>query len=271
MVKDSLSSKELKLVSRLELDNRKFVRIKDIMKILSCDRKSAYNIVYKLTKKKRLIPIKKSTYLVIPVKAVGSKWSEHEFIIAKQFVKNYYIGYLSALNYYGFSEQIPRTIFIANMNRSGTLKIKNLKFRFIKIKKEKFFGYDDIKIEDEKINLSDKEKTLLDCLDKQKLSGGFFETVKAFDTAKNEIDSGKLVKYAFMMKNNSLLKRLGYILDYVKKDSSKNLKKISEHLKNDKKFVYLSLAHEKKGRSIEKWKVIENFDKNELVRELEVY
>ena len=47
----------------------------------------------------------------------------HNFLIAVHLVEPYYIGYWSAHNHHGLTEQIPRTTFIATTKPKVPVKI----------------------------------------------------------------------------------------------------------------------------------------------------
>lgn len=126
-----ISKKEIKVVSWLELEGKRFFIRKDIKKFFKNDHEmSVYLNILK--NKKRILKINKSKYYLIPIQAYQDQWAEHPYIIIDELFngKNYYIGGLSAANYYGLSEQIPVQIDVYCTNRQGTINIFNSKIHF---------------------------------------------------------------------------------------------------------------------------------------------
>ncbi len=79
-----------------------------------------------LMQKKWVLPLKRGLYAIVPLD-VGVKGADsfilHNFVIASHLVEPYYIGYWSALNHYGFSEQIPKTTFICEYLRKSASQL----------------------------------------------------------------------------------------------------------------------------------------------------
>ena len=76
-MKRSLSEKELKFISRLELKQKYFFTRDDIRTNFTSD--NEMNVyLHRLKSKGRIIKLNRSKYFLIPVKAVGNRWSEHQ-------------------------------------------------------------------------------------------------------------------------------------------------------------------------------------------------
>ena len=255
-----LSKKESYLLSYLAENRKNIFGLKDVEKVLNCNYESAKVAVSRLAKKGWVERIGKGKYLIIPLSAgTKSEYSEHEFIIASLFEG--YIGYWSALNYYGFSEQIPNKIFIASPKRLRDRIIFGIKYKFVYLSAGKFFGFQEFRLSGFKIRISDKEKTIVDCLDKPKYSGGIEEIAKALYLARDELDFDKMVKYSLRMNNNAIIKRLGFLLDLLGLEEEKRLRRFI-----GKRYAILDPSKPKKGEFNSKWRLVVNVDENSLAR-----
>ncbi len=257
----SLSKQEYNIISELSLKRISIIDIEEASKIFKINKKKLWDIFYRLEKKGWLERIEKGKYMVIPFQAKEG-WLEHPFILTSNLIKRYYISYRTALAHYGLTEQIPIYIFIATTERKGRLeyKLQNYVFKFVRINKSKFFGFKTELIGNKKIYIADKEKSIIDCLDKEKYAGTIIETAKALSS--NRINIRKLKRYALKLKNSSLNRRLGYLLDLFKKDSSGLEENIGEH-----RNIYLStILPAKKVEINGKWKLIINVKKEDLLR-----
>lgn len=131
-----LSEKELAFISRLELKGRNtFTREEIRNNFTSVNEMNIY--IHRLKKKGRIIKLNKNKYFLIPVKAVGSKWSEHPFIIIDEIMngKDYCIVGKAAANYWKFIEQIPFEFEVYNKKKHEIIEIFNARLNFRKKRK----------------------------------------------------------------------------------------------------------------------------------------
>ena len=235
---------------------------KTAVRILKTKKTAVNEMLKGLVKKGWLIRIKRGLYLIIPLEAgPESKYTEHNFIIASHLVAPYYIGFWGALNFHGFTEQVPNTVFIATTKTLRNRKIFGTNYKFVKIKQKKFFGFKKYFIANKPVCISNKEKTIVDCFDRPELCGGTSEAIKPLLT-KEEIDYKKLIVYAEKT-GGACLKRIGFVLEKLKlADASKLLKKVKSG------YVYLDILAPKKGKYNSKWNIVENIDLKKLKKEV---
>jgi predicted transcriptional regulator of viral defense system len=211
--REGLGRKESYLISSLARDNRNIFTVDDAKAIVG---EGAKRTMYSLMRKKWVLKLKRGMYAIVPLD-IGVKGADsfavHNFVIGSKLVEPYYIGYWSALNYYGFSDQIPSTTFIATTKARKSVDALQTTYLFVQISKEKFLGTSEIEIEGAKIRISDKYKTIADCLDHPEHAGGIDEIARSIFFSKDEIDFRKVKSYAMKMRNLTILKRLGYILE----------------------------------------------------------
>lgn len=194
-----------------ELSKKKIFTIKDAEKISNTSKEVLRVILSRLEKKGWIERIEKGKYIVIPLGAEKGKYTLHEFVLASYIVNPCIISYWSTLNYYGLTEQIPRTVFIQTTSRKKNqhIKIFGVPYKIIRVKEEKIFGIKSEWFEEINIDLADKEKTIIDCLDKPNYAGGIIEVAKAIRT--EDYNKDKLIKYAKKIGNTGVIRRLGYI------------------------------------------------------------
>ena len=199
--------------------------------------------------------IEKGKYLIIPLGAKKGRYTINEFVIGYEIVKNAAIAYWSALNYHGFTEQIPNTVFIQTTSRKKEPKIEifGVRYRIVRITEKKLFALQKIWIDDAEIQITDPEKTVADCLDKPQYCGGIVEVAKALQN-ENEIDLDKVIEYAVRMENSAILKRLGSLCDKL----GIPVKVPQDYLA--KGYPLLDPSMHRKGKANRRWKIIENVD-----------
>src|SRR3990167_8058518 len=180
-----IGKKSSRLLSALVENNKSIFTVDDAVKILNEKKSSVTKLLHDLTINKWLFRLSRGKYLILPLEAgVKPEFTEHEFIIASNLITPSYISYWSALNYYGLTEQVSKTIFIATTKRKLEKELMGLKFRFITLHKTKFFGFRSILQNNHYINIAEKEKVIIDCLDLPRNCGGIIEVIKATDGCK---------------------------------------------------------------------------------------
>lgn len=255
-----MSQKGALLLSELAKNDKLVFTVKDAKKVL---KEEPYLTLHFLKKNNWILGLKGGLYAIVPLE-IGNKGAEdfiiHEFVMASYLTKPYYIAFWSALNYHGLSEQIPNSVFIAAKIAKKSLIILNSEFLFVKLQKNKFFGFEKINIENRKINISNINKTIADCLDHPEHSGGTEETAKSILFNHKELNFETIKNYALEMKNITILKRLGYILEKV--GLLEEYKEIFKDVKLTKGYSKLDTISRRKGRYNDKWRLLVNIEVN---------
>jgi len=249
----SLGEKEARLLIALRTAGKSIFTFADAKKVLSSSsERSIAQMLYALTKKRWLRRLEKGKYLILPFEAGEQRtYTAHEFIIAANLITPCYIGFRSALNYYGLTEQVSKTVYVVTDRQKKSLTVDTMTFKFVKLPQRKLFGTTKITIQEEKINISDKEKTIIDCLDHLEYAGGITEVAKGLWLAKDELDFGKLISYALRIEEKALIQRLGLLLEYFKLVDEELLASLCQRI--GRGYVKLDTLSINQGRYLSKW------------------
>lgn len=257
----SLSKQEYDLLSTFAIKNRKVITVEDVKESFNFTDGKIRVMLHRLEKKGWLERIEKGKYLIVPLEG-REGWAEHPFIPLSKLVTNYYVSYRTALAHYGFTEQMPFYVFAATTERKKPLEFQGYLYKFVRVSKRKFFGFVKIKISDTEINIADKEKTIIDCLDREEYAGSVIEIFKALHSNKEQFDFDKMINYALQIKNYSLIRRLGFLLDLIKQDTKALEGRIGKF-----RYVFLSNTLPKKRHGAnKKWRLILNLKEEELFK-----
>jgi len=230
---------------------------RDAQDILGSDYSVTKVILSRLEKQGWIERIEKGKYMIIPLGAEKGKYTLHEFLIASMLINPYAIAYWSSLNHYGLTEQIPTTVFIQTTARKKkqNLNIFGVEYRIVRIAEKKFFGLKKEWIDESQVYITNREKTIVDCLDKPKYCGGIIEVAKALKRGKYNTE--KLSEYAKRIGNSGIIRRLGYLSEtlgiYVKLPEVKT-----------RNYLYLDPTMPKQGRKNAKWRLIINLDEKTM-------
>jgi len=249
---------ETNIVARLTYEKKAIVTSKEMDQMFNLSPEDRKQIVFRLKKKKILTPIKPGVYVFSPLEAGPEGMGVDELLIPPLFFprKNYYVGYSTMFNYYGFIGQLFQTVYVLNTTKRMEKVICGLSFKFIKIMENRMYGIEKIKVKDEKINISSKERTLIDLIYFNNPVGGIINASKIFTkiALSNKCDIKKLVEYAVCFPNIKTRKRIGLILD----DAGVPENILKPLIKSIEKTSIGSLSGSRKGTLNKKWRVIVN-------------
>jgi predicted transcriptional regulator of viral defense system len=149
----------------------------------------------------------------------------HEFEIAMALVEPAAISHWSALSHHGLTDQAPRRVFVLTTARSvprvrgakrgGTEKdyrVGETIYQFVQVRPERFFGIEDVWMNESRIRMTDPERTLLDGLTAPHHCGDFAEVLHAFEVRGPRLDLDRIIRYALKL-DAATAKRLGWILE----------------------------------------------------------
>jgi len=255
------------LLTELTRQGKRLFVSDDAAKIYGSSNSGLYRLLSRLVKRRWLQRMERGKYLILPFEAGREgEWTEHEFIIASYLINPYYIGFRSALNYYGYTEQVSRTVFVVSTRRKSkpALEISGVIYRFIYMPERKFFGTVEVSLDGYRVNISDREKTIVDCLDRLEYCGGVVEVAKALWYGRDELDLIRMGEYARQNGNRAANQRLGYLLETLGFGTDEVIAPIRENMSDS--FASLDTMATSKGRYIARWKILANVPEDELLQ-----
>src|SRR3972149_11256208 len=150
---------ETNIIARLTYEKKLIVTIEDLDQLFKLGPEDRKQIVFRLKRKQILIPIKRGVYAFSPLEAGPEGTGIDELLIPPLFFpkKNYYVGYSTMFNYYGFSEQLFQTVYVLNTTLRMERIICGISYKFIRIPENRMYGSEAIKVKDTDVNISSKE------------------------------------------------------------------------------------------------------------------
>ncbi|GAB4546104.1 MAG: hypothetical protein Kow0063_40340 [Anaerolineae bacterium] len=184
-------------------------------------RKHAVNLLSSMARKGALYRIGRGRYVVIPPDVLYGRKSYvidphliiDELIQADGAGNAYYVAYQSAAAIHGAAHQLPFALMIATPRQRRPIQLGQARIQFIQLKPSKFFGFREMVYHEARLKVSDREKTILDCLERFDLCGGVDEVARTISVLVEEIAADRLLDYLKRMDNQALTQRLGLILE----------------------------------------------------------
>lgn len=179
--------------------------------LLALEPRQAYRVIARLKAEGLIAEVEKGKFLLLGLEP--ERVLSHPLFIACHLVTPAYISYWSALHFYGFTEQVPLTTFVATTRKKRPVAFRDFRYRFVTLKPHKFFGYRRETVGELPVVVADEAKAIVDSLDQPRYAGGVAEVAKALRAALGTVEVDTLVEYANRMGEKSLGSRLGYLLE----------------------------------------------------------
>lgn len=271
-----LSPDEAELVVKWASENKTIIRPSDVQEALDCTPDYAYLLLHRLEGKQWIERVTQGLYQFIPL-SYGYPDRippANSYVIGASLIEPYYFSYYTSNNHYGFTTQVPYTVFIATTKKKPDFEWSGSTFKFVKLSDHKFFGYRKKNIFNTVVNMAEPEKALIDSFDKPRYVGGVEQLAGIVWRGLPRVDEEKLVDYAVRMNSHSLIKRLGFIISFlVEEGLLEPLPPEQENVlleERGKSVIYLDSKRPKAGKLSKNWKIVNNVPRSLLLSEIEV-
>ncbi len=218
-----------------KLQSRPVFRVQDIERIRMCERSYAKLVLHRLKEKGLIKRVTRNVYTT----------KDDIWVVASNIALPCYISFWSASYFLGYTEQIVNTIQLATTFRKNSINFEGYTIKFIPM--EHFFGFRKIRTENGEIFMVESEKLLIDSFLKPRECGNFDEIVKIYENA--EISEEKVVEYLKRVNRQSIVKRVGYLLEKIRGID------ISENFDLDRNYVILNPFSSAWKKTDSKWRV----------------
>jgi len=275
-----LTAVESDLLSHIKASKCSPVDSKKVQDYLNVEAGYASKILERLGQKGYLERIIRGKYLFIPLEYGYEERHPpmNSLVVGSVLTAPYYYGYQTANNIHGFTSQFSPKTYICTVKPRRSFRWRNTSYKFVTLVDDKFFGFTKAEMDGCKIYVAEPEKAVLDSLDKPDYCGGVSQAVYVVSNALSSgVDGDKLLSYAGRMGSNSVLQRLGYVVELL---SGRGLIKVGEDflgsitglIPEGASYTYLGPVgtHGRKGPVEGRWKIIMNVDEATALSELEV-
>ncbi|NHV07217.1 MAG: hypothetical protein HA495_07755 [Thaumarchaeota archaeon] len=229
----------MRLIEVVEfIESRPIITSNDVSKNFNISKTYARIFLQRLFKRGLVRRIEKGKYSYV----------NDALVIACNIVYPSYISFFTAASIKGYTEQLPRTIQLATTVYKRDITFDENKIEFINLPSWGFYGYLKQMRNNFAIFIVEDEKLIIDILLKPKTIGNFEEIVEIIKNIK--VQEEKIKEYAKRIKNVSLLKRLGYLLEEYKNIDLSDVVSI-----RDRNYINLN-PFGKLGKNInKKWRI----------------
>ena len=263
----TLGPQAAQLVTSLHEDNKPLFRLEDVRRILGLEDPSTRSLVRKLVNRGVVARLKPGLFILVPFELGKEReYLGNPLLVARELAggKDYYISHGTAMEIHGMVTQPQLVVYVTTPVKRRSVRIMGAEFRFIASGMDYFFGLTDHWVtKQERIRISDPERTVLDGFRMPEYCGGVTELAKGIWIKKQVLNDGKLVDYALRMDVGAVIRRLGYIMELYDIGSSENRDRLRDRLTDS--YVKLDPLLQADGKFLRKWRLQLNVSPDELL------
>lgn len=213
-----LSSQVSTALSELAAKGGRVFPLASFAHALGHTRVRASKLLHQLQRSGWVIRLAQGKYLMVPLEAgPRSAWSEDSLVVASHLAAPAAVAYWSACHHWNWTEQVPRTIFVQTTQRvkAASRTVLGVRYRFVRVQSGKFFGTIARTVGNGQIMVTQREKTLVDALDRPDLCGGITQVGEILPVAGQSIDWNRFDSYLKQMDSGAIYKRLGFLAEHL--------------------------------------------------------
>ncbi len=247
-----------------QLKKKDLVRTGELSPVLNITASQENGLLRRLSDAGWIVRLKRGIYLVPPRIPAGGTYSPGIALILQKLMKEvsgtYQICGPPAFNFYGLDDQIPTITYVYNNRISGSRRIGNLSFQFIKVADDRLGATSVFRTsEGTETTYSSKARTLMDAVYDW---SRFNSLPRGYDWIRREIKEdlelgAELVTVIGQYGNQATARRIGYLLDSFLQDRA-ILTELQRQLSVSKALIPWIPVKPARGTINRKWGVIVN-------------
>ena len=262
----TLGSQAAKLLALLHERSRAVFRIDDVREITGLSEASARSFVRKLVNRGVAARLKPGLFVLVPFE-MGR---EHQYlgsplVVAREIMSGaaYYLSHGTAMEIHGMLTQPQLVITVSTPKPRRSVTALGVQFRFVRCQRGHLFGLAEHWVtKQEKVCVSDPERTIIDGLKQPEYCGGVTEVAKGLWMRRHDLQVDKLVAYAERIRVGAVVRRLGFLLETYEMARDPDLARLRRGLTAT--YVRLDPVLPAEGKRLRRWRLQLNVDPEEL-------
>ena len=263
----TMGPQSARLVTTLHEQNKPLFRLKEVRQILQLDHVASSNFVKKLVERGIVTRLKPGLFILVPLEmGKESEYTGNPLIVAREIMNgtDYYLSHATALEIHGMVTQPQLVVYVTALKSHRPVKTKGMEFQFIHTRKYLFFGLIDHWVtKQEKVKVSDPERTIVDGLKNPEYCGGLTEVAKGLWIRHHDINKTRLIRYAVQTGIGAVIRRLGFLFELYKIGTVEDREILRSQLSET--YVRLDPLLPSEGKYLRKWRLQLNVSSEELL------
>lgn len=262
----TLGTQAAKLVTELHERNRPVFHIEDVREITGLSDASARSFIRKLVNRGIVTRLKPGLFVLVPFELGQERhYMGSPLVVAREIMdgKDYYISHATAMDIHGMATQPNLIVYVSTPDVRRPLTILGVEFRFVYCNRTHLFGLSEHwATKQEKVRVSDMERTIIDGLKQPEHCGGLTEVAKGLWMRRQNLNVDRLIRYTLRIKIGAVARRLGFLLEIYELAAAHDLDRLRNALTET--YVRLDPVLPPEGKRLRRWRVQLNIAPEEL-------
>lgn len=262
----TLGPRSAGLVASLHEGGHAIFSLADAQTLTGLKETSARTLVHKLVGRGVATRLRPGMFQLVPAElGRESEYLGNPYVVARELLrgKPYYLSHASAMDIHDMVTQPQFVISVTSPRPMRSRSILGTEFRFVRCKPEHFFGTTDYWVsKQEKVTVSDLERTVLDGLRQPEYCGGVTEVAKGLWIRRADVNVARLVEYALRLDVGAVTRRLGFLLETYDLGTESDRERLHQHVTGT--YSPLDPLMPPQGKYIGRWHLRLNVDPDEL-------
>jgi predicted transcriptional regulator of viral defense system len=227
---------------------------------------SARSFLRKLVNRGIATRLRSGLFNLVPFElGLEREYLGNPYVVARELTrgKPYYISHASAMDLHGMLTQPQLVVYATSPKPLRGRSVLGTEFRFVHCKPDHFFGTAEQWIDkQEKVVVSDIERTVLDGLKQPEYCGGVTEVAKGLWIRRGKVNVARLVDYALRLDVGAVIRRVGYLLDACGIQAPEQIERLRGRLTEAYQLLDPILPAE--GKFLARWRLRVNVSPEEI-------
>jgi len=262
----TLGPQAAKLVTILHERTRSVFRLEDVRNITGLSESSARSFVRKLVDRGVATRLKPGLYVLVPFELGRERqYPGNPLVVAREIMngEDYYLSHATAMEIHGMTTQPQLVVTVSTPKPRRSVTALGVEFRFVRCRRKHFFGLTEHWVtKQEKVRVSDLERTIIDGLKQPEHCGGVTEVAKGLWMRRRDVTLDRLVQYARRIGVGAVVRRLGFLLETYEMAGAPDLDRLRNGLTAT--YVRLDPVLPAEGKRLRRWRLQVNVDPEEL-------
>jgi predicted transcriptional regulator of viral defense system len=262
----TLGPQAANLVTMLHERSRAVFRLEDVRDITGLSETSARSFVRKLVDRGVASRLKPGLYVLVPFELGRERqYPGNPLVVAREIMhgEDYYLSHATAMEIHGMTTQPQLVVMVSTPACRRSVTALSVEFRFVRCQRRHLFGLTEHWVtKQEKVHVSDLERTIIDGLKQPEHCGGLTEVAKGLWMRRQDMNVDGLVQYAKRIGVGAVVRRLGFLLETYEMAAAPILDRLRNGLTST--YVRLDPVLPAEGKRLRRWRLQLNVDPEEL-------
>lgn len=262
----TLGPQAARLVTTLHERGRCFFRLEDVRKIAKLPATSARSFARKLVDRGVATRLKAGLFILVPYELGKERqYMGSPLLVAREILRDreYYLSHGTAMEIHRMVTQPQLVVTASTTLIQHPVTVLGVQFRFAHCQRQHLFGLTHHWVtKQEKVRVSDLERTIIDGLKTPHLCGGVTEVARGLWMRRGDIQMDRLVAYTKRLGVGAAAQRLGFLLETYELGTPKHRESLLRIV--TRAYVRLDPVLPAAGKFLRRWRLQLNIPMEEL-------